>query len=81
MGGPASAAQRAGACGNGHVDSSTLLPPSQRNVPGVMLTHNSQILKLPKRVRKELKDLGVDVGNRGGIICKGTRLHAPLEAV
>ena len=21
------------------------------------------------------------VGNRGGIICKGTRLHAPLEAV
>lgn len=23
----------------------------------------------------------VEVGNRGGIICKGTRLHAPLEAV
>ena len=23
----------------------------------------------------------VEIGNRGGIICKGTRLHAPLEAV
>jgi Taurine catabolism dioxygenase TauD, TfdA family len=23
----------------------------------------------------------VDIGDRGGIICKGTRLHAPLEAV
>ena len=23
----------------------------------------------------------VEVGNRGGIVCKGTRLHAPLEAV
>ena len=23
----------------------------------------------------------VEIGNRGGIVCKGTRLHAPLEAV
>jgi hypothetical protein len=23
----------------------------------------------------------VEIGNRGGIICKGTKLHAPLEAV
>jgi hypothetical protein len=22
----------------------------------------------------------VEIGNRGGIICKGTQLHAPLEA-
>jgi hypothetical protein len=55
----------AGRKGNGHVDSSTLLPPSQRNVPGLMLTHNSQILKLPKHIKKELKDLGLNPGNRG----------------
>ena len=55
----------AGRKGNGHVDSSTLLPYSQRNVPGVMLTHNSQILKLPKHIKKELKDLGLNPGNRG----------------
>jgi hypothetical protein len=51
--------------GNGHKGLTTLLPLSQRNVPGIMLSHNSQIVKLPKRVRSELVQLGMDAGARG----------------
>ena len=28
-----------------------------------------------------VKDSSTEIGNRGGIICEGTRLHAPLEPV
>ena len=65
----------AGLKGNGHVDGSTLLPISQRNVPGVMLTRNSQILKLPRRIRLELIALGMDPGPRGLIDYIGFQLQ------
>jgi hypothetical protein len=61
--------------GNGHKDLSTVLPQSQRNVPGIMLSHNSQIVKLPKRVRAELYPLGLDVGPRGLIDYIGFQLQ------
>ncbi len=65
----------AGGKGNGHVDSSTLLPPSQRNVPGIMLTHNSQILKLPRRIKQEMAALGLEHGGRGLIDYIGVQLQ------
>ena len=66
--------------GNGHKNLSTLLPWSQRNVPGIMLSHNAQIVKLPKRVRAELYQLGLDVGARGMIDYIGFQLQGDGNA-
>jgi hypothetical protein len=65
----------AGLKGNGHMDGSTLLPTAQRNVPGVMLTHNTQILKLPRRISLELYTLGMYPGLRGEIDYLGVQLQ------
>ncbi len=65
---------------NGHKDRSTLLPRSQSNVPGIMLSHNTQIVKLPKRVRAELYRLGMDVGARGLIDYIGFQLQGEGNA-
>ena len=37
--------------------------------------------RMPGRCRRSSPNVygGITVGDRGGIICKGTRLHAPLE--
>lgn len=67
--------------GNGHKDLSTLLPQSQRNVPGIMLSHNSQIVKLPKHVRAELYQMGKDVGPRGLIDYIGFQLQGDGNVV
>jgi len=66
--------------GNGHKELSTLLPQSQRNVPGIMLSHNSQIVKLPRHVRGELYQLGMDVGARGLIDYIGFQLQGDGNA-
>jgi hypothetical protein len=66
--------------GNGHNRQSTLLPYSQRNVPGIMLSHNSQIVKLPTRVRAELYQLGMDPGARGSIDYIGVQLQGEGNA-
>jgi hypothetical protein len=65
----------AGKKGNGHMEGSTLLPLSQQNVPGIMLTHNTQIVKLPYRVRKELYQLGLFQAARGVIDYIGFQLQ------
>jgi len=53
--------------GNGHRDSSALLPLSQQNVPGIMLARNSQIVKLPTRIKLEMDSLGLAHGIYGKI--------------
>jgi len=53
--------------GNGHKDSSAMLPMSQQNVPGIMLARNSQIVKLPTRIRTEMDSLGLAHGLFGRI--------------
>jgi hypothetical protein len=65
----------AGKKANGHLDGSTLLPLPQRNVPGIMLTHNTQIVKVPYRVRKELYQLGLYQAPRGVIDYIGLQLQ------
>ena len=53
--------------GNGHKDSSAMLPKSQQNVPGIMLARNSQIVKLPTRIKAEMDSLGLAHGFFGRI--------------
>jgi hypothetical protein len=53
--------------GNGHKDSSALLPTVQQNVPGIMLAHNSQIVKLPTHIKREMDGLGLVHGDFGKI--------------
>ncbi len=65
----------AGEKGNGHKSSSQLLPAAQRNVPGVMLTRNSQILKVPTRVKRELRELGLPTGDKGLVDYIGVQLQ------
>jgi hypothetical protein len=60
---------------NGHKASSHKLPSGQRNVPGVMLTRNSQILKIPTRVRRELRDLNLPSGDKGLVDYVGVQLQ------
>ncbi len=57
----------AGKKGNGHKDSSAMLPTSQQNVPGIMLARNQQIVKLPTRVKREMDSLGLVHGVYGRI--------------
>jgi hypothetical protein len=59
----------------GHRDGSTRLPTSQRNVPGIMLTHNSQITWLPPHVKAEMDQLGLEHRNRGVIDYIGVQLQ------
>jgi hypothetical protein len=49
----------AGAPGNGHAPGSQQLPAAQRNVPGVMLTHNTQIVKLPLHIKQDMDQAGI----------------------
>jgi len=65
----------AGEKGNGHKSSSQLLPAAQRNVPGVMLTRNAQILKIPTRVKRELRELGLPTGDKGLVDYIGVQLQ------
>jgi hypothetical protein len=60
---------------NGHKASSHKLPSGQRNVPGVMLTRNSQVLKIPTRVRRELRDLNLPSGDKGLVDYVGVQLQ------
>jgi hypothetical protein len=53
---------------------------SQRNVPGIMLSHNSQIVKLPTHVRAEMYQLGIDPGARGQIDYIGVQLQGDGNA-
>ena len=41
-----------------NVPGTTVLTDSQRNVPGIMLSHNQDRIKVPARVRDELRALG-----------------------
>jgi HYR domain-containing protein len=66
---------------NGHRDGSTLLPVGQRNVPGIMLTHNSQILKLPKRVKAEMAALSLPLGVLASIDYIGFQLQGNGSAL
>ena len=61
--------------GNGHAEGSTLLPVSQQNVPGIMLTHNTQIVKLPYHVRYDQYLHGLHYGDRGLINYIGFQLQ------
>ncbi len=53
--------------GNGHKDTSALLPTAQQNVPGIVLSRNSQIVKLPTRIKREMDTLGLAHGDFGKI--------------
>ena len=70
----------AGEKGNGHKASSHKLPDAQRNVPGVMLTHNTQILKIPTRIRRELQALNLPSPEKGLVSYIGFQLQGNGDA-
>ncbi len=50
----------------GQFPGTTKLTDAQRNVPGVMLTHNAARLAIPERVRSELRALGTPLVDGSG---------------
>jgi hypothetical protein len=45
-----------------------VLTSSQKNVPGIMLTHNASLIPVPSRVRTELTQLGMPIVGTKGVI-------------
>jgi hypothetical protein len=52
----------------GVLPGSTALTSSQKNVPGIMLTHNASQISIPSRVRTELAQLGMPISGTKGVV-------------
>lgn len=59
----------------GDMPGTAMLPAAQRNVPGVMLSHNTQIVRLPDHIQTEMEALGLDPTNKGLIDYVGYQLQ------